>query len=249
MRFLKPFSCTVHLLVYAVLIWIGPASFSPLPVYAEKIFALRLAPKPFSPNMCKKTGDDSLIQILAANHRNLVIQRVPGQYIPTDPNEARVEDYVHFVTLNDLTNGRLTDGAIAFTANHAAIFTEVHPKGISRPQFLAGLPENQQTIANTALNTFLRLRSILNAAIDSCRPYPARIVYETDDEILRIEKGKHAFQQLVKAFNADPTPQSPLFLYETGKSEGFFDPDAGKGSNVSYQALNPLNFYVPTVYP
>lgn len=245
----KPYSFALQSLARVICIGIGLISFDPFQVHAQGIFTLHLAPKPFSPKMCKKTSDAPLIRILVANHRNLVIRRVLGQYIPTDPNEARVEDYVHFVTLSDLTNRRLTDGAIAFTTHHAVIFTDDHPKGISRTQLVAGLPTNQQAIANTALNTFLRLHSILNAAIDSCRPYPARIVYETDDEILRIETGKHAFQQLVKAFNADPTPQSPLFLYETGKSEGFFDPDAGKGSNVSYQALNPLNFYAPPRSP
>ena len=52
-----------------------------------------------------------------------------------------------------------------------------------------------------ALDTFLRLLPILNAAIDTCRPYPPSVTYGTDDEIDRIDKGRrelfssHAFVQ------------------------------------------------------
>ena len=73
-------------------------------------------------------------------------------------------------------------------------------------------------------------------------------MYETDDELLKIEKGQQTFMQLVQEYNAHPQPHRPLVRYETGKALGFVDPDAGK-PNISYQAINPLNFYIPTKYP
>ncbi|MGV7229228.1 MAG: hypothetical protein ACQ9IQ_11265 [Nitrospirales bacterium] len=180
-----------------------------------------------------------------AQHRNLVIQRIPGQYIPDDPREARSKDYTHFITLNDLSNAALTDGAIAFRGDRAIIFTQTEPAGMSRQTFVSTLPSAQQPIAIQTLNTFLRLRPIINAAINTCRPYPPTVTYGTDDEIDQIESGRLAYRTMVKAYNENPMPQRPLIIHERGMSDGFFDPEAGRKMRVSYQALNPLSFYVP----
>ena len=215
------------------------------PVYAEEVFSLTLDSRPFSPGLCKRQQQGTSIRIKVAQHRNLVIQRIPGQYVPDDPREARNKDYTHFITLNDLSNAALTDGAIAFRADRAIIFTQKKPAGMSRQTFLSTLPSSQQPIAIQTLNTFLRLRPIINAAIDTCRPYPPTVTYGTDDEIDKIEAGRLAYRTMIKAYNENPMPQRPLIIHERGMSDGFFDPEAGRKMRVSYQALNPLNFYVP----
>ena len=234
------------LALFCCLAWLlGVPSFA----LADDLFTFRLASKPFSPSMCKKTRNETYIRLIIAQHRDIILRKVPGQHIPQETDAARKKDYVHSVTLADLTNGLIKIGAIAFDHRHAVIFQDDYPEGISRTQFIAQFQKDEQTIIDKALNTFLRLHSIFNVAVDTCRPYPARITYDTNDEIERIEKGKIDFIQLVRQYNDDPTPIGPLFYHESGKSEGFVDPDAGKESNVSYQAMNPLNFYVPTSYP
>ncbi len=215
------------------------------PVHAEEVFHLTLDSRPFSPGLCKKEQNGAHIRIKAAQHRDLVIQRIPGQYIPENSQEARSKDYTHFITLEDLSNGILTDGAIAFRSDRAIIFTQSAPTGISRQAFVAALPSTQQPIAIQALNTFLRLRPIIGAAIDTCRPYPPTVRYGSDEEIDRIEAGRLHFRAMIIAYNENPLPQRALYIHETGMSDGFFDPEAGRQSHVSYQALNPLSFYVP----
>ncbi len=150
-----------------VLVTVFSISALPLSAYAEHLLALRLAPTPFSPSMCKISKEGSFIRILAAKHRNLFLQIVPGQYHPRNKEKSRQKDYVHFVTLADLTDGKIVGAAIAFDNRHAVIFDDAHPKGLSRPKFLTRLPEQQRLIAEMALNTFLRLHSIFNAAVDS----------------------------------------------------------------------------------
>ncbi len=221
----------------------------PFSVYAEHMLALRLAPTPFSPNMCRITKEGSSIRILAAKHRDLFLQIVPGQYQPKNTDKARKKDYVHFVTMADLTNGQIPDGAIAFDNRHAVIFDDTHPKGLSRPKFLTQLPENQRLIAKMALNTFLRLHRVFNAAVDTCRPHPAFPDYGNDDHVLRIEEGQLTFKNLVERYNEQPSSPKDLYLFEPGTIEGYVDPEAGKGANISYHAMNPLNFYVPTSLP
>ncbi len=221
----------------------------PLSAYAEHLLALRLAPTPFSPSMCKISKEGSFIRILAAKHRNLFLQIVPGQYHPKNKEKARQKDYVHFVTLADLTGGQIASGAIAFDNRHAVIFDDAHPKGLSRPKFLTQLPEQQRLIAEMALNTFLRLHPIFNAAVDSCLPHPAIPDYENDDHVLRIEEGQLTFKNLVQRYNTHPAASQDLYSFESGLSEGYVDPDAGKGTNISYQAMNPLNFYIPASFP
>jgi len=215
------------------------------PVHAKEIFGLTLDSRPFSPGLCKKQPNGTNIRIKAAQHRDLVIQRIPGQYVPENSQEARSKDYTHFITLEDLSNGILPHGAIAFRNDRAIIFTQAAQKGISRQAFVGTLPSAQQPIANQTLNTFLRLRPIMNAALDTCRPYPPIVTYGTDDEIDRIEAGRLRFHAMILAYNDNPMPQRPLYIHETGMSDGFFDPDAGRQAPVSYQALNPLSFYVP----
>ena len=215
------------------------------PVHAEEVFSLTLDSRPFSPGLCKRQQQGTSIRIKVAQHRNLVIQRIPGQYVPDDPREARSKDYTHFITLRDLSNAALTDGAIAFRGDRAIIFTQTEPAGMSRQTFLSTLPPVQQPIAIQTLNTFLRLRPIINAAIDTCRPYPPTVTYGTDDEIDQIEAGRLAYHTMIKAYNEYPMPQRPLIIHEKGMSDGFFDPEAGRKMRVSYQALNPLSFYVP----
>ncbi len=219
------------------------------PVSAEHMLALRLAPTPFSPSMCKISKEGSSIRILAAKHRDLFLQIVPGQYHPKNKEQARQKDYVHFVTLADLTGGKVPDGAIAFDNRHAVIFDDAHPKGLSRPTFLTQIPEEQRLVAEMALNTFIRLHAIFNAAVDSCLPHPAIPDYENDDHVLRIEEGQLTFKNLVQHYNKQPASTEELYSFESGMREGYIDPEAGKGANISYQAMNPLNFYVPTSFP
>ena len=218
-------------------------------VLANDVFEFRLASKPFSQSMCKKLKTETSIRLRIAQHRDIALRKVPGQYIPQETDAARKKDYVHAITLADLTNGLIKKGAIAFDHRHAVIYQQNHPKGISRTNFISQFRKEEHAIIDTALNTFLRLHSIFNAAVDTCRPYPARVTYDTNDEIERIETGKVTFIQLVRQYNEDPTPNGPLFYHESGTFQGFVDPEAGKNSNVSYQAMNPLNFYVPTSYP
>ncbi|WP_447968884.1 hypothetical protein [Nitrospira sp. M1] len=213
---------------------------------ANQLFSLHLAAKPFSPTMCKGNGHSAFIRIQVANHRDLIVRRVPGQYIPDNTDEARQKDYSHYIELADLTNGRVTNGAIAFDTQHGIIFTDAHPGGMSRPVFINQQPEDLRPIVNQAFNTFLYIHRILNVAIDACRSYPPKVAYETDDEILRIEEGKHRYLSLVHQHNRQPTPQDFTIRHETGYTDGFVDPDVGKHANVSYHAMNPLNFYVPS---
>lgn len=221
----------------------------PFSVYAEHMLALRLAPTPFSPGMCRISKESSSIRILAAKHRNLFLQIVPGQYQPKTTEKARKKDYVHFVTLADLTSGQIPGGAIAFDNRHAVIFDDTHPKGLSRPKFVAQLPQNQRLIAEMAFNAFLRLHPVFNAAVDTCRPHSTFSDYENDDQLLRIEEGKLTFKNLVQRYNEQPSSPKDLYLFESGTIGGFVDPEAGNGTNISYQAMNPLNFFVPTSFP
>ncbi len=215
----------------------------------QDILPLRLDPRPFSPALCQSSGHDKSIRIQVAKYRDLVIRRVPGQFVPSQSSEARIKQYVHFIRLQDLTDGVVNQGAIAFDRNYAVIFTAEHPEGVARSRFLTSLPEPQQGIGNAALNTFLHLRQVLYAAIDSCRPYPPFVVYGTDEEIDRIEAARRTFARRVHQFNSDPTASIAFTWHETGMADGFVDPDAGMGTNVSYQAMNPLNYYVPSKYP
>ncbi|GJL49898.1 MAG: hypothetical protein NPIRA01_11250 [Nitrospirales bacterium] len=214
--------------------------------YANQLFSLHLAAKPFSPTMCKGNGHSAFIRIQVAHHRDLIVRRIPGQYIPNNTDEARQKDYNHYIELTDLTNGRVTKGAIAFDTQHGVIFTDTHPGGLSRPTFINEQPENLRPVSHQALNTFLYIHRILNAAIDACRAYPPKVAYETDDEILRIEAGKHRYRSLVHRHNRQPIPKDFTIRHETGYTDGFVNPHAGKQANVSYHAMNPLNFYVPS---
>ena len=224
-------------------LWAGASS------YAEHLFVLKLEAKPFSPKMCKNMRRDAAIRVTVAHHRDIIIKRFPGQYIPEDPDRARRKNYVQSVSLKDLTNGRIQTGSIVFNSRHAIIMTDTHPHGLSRPQFESSVQPEDREIIEKAFNTFLRLHPIFNAAIDACRPHSNVVTYETDDEFLKIEKGRQTFMQLVEEYNIYPQPHGPLVHHETGKLMGFVDPNAGRYSNVSYQSMNPLNFYVPTTYP
>jgi len=213
--------------------------------HEQDILHIRLDPRPFSPALCQSAGHDKAIRIQVAKYRDLIVRRVPGQYNPSESSQARTKNYVHFLNLHDLTDGVVTRGAIAFDKDHAVIFTPDHPNGLARRKFIDTLPEPQQQIGEAALNTFLHLRPALNAAVDTCRPYPPFVTYGSDDEIDRIEAARRTFAQRVHQFNTDPTTSFVSPSPGAGKSDGFVDPDAGKGTNVSYHALNPLNFYVP----
>ncbi len=147
------------------------------------MLALRLGTQISSARMCKKIRPDENIRIQIANHRDLFLRKVPNQFFPSLFEAARKKAYVHFLTLQDLTNGRIPQGSIAFNATHAVIFSTAHPEGISREDFIAQLPQADIPLANTALNTFLRLHPILNAAIDGCRPYPSQVTYGTDRDL------------------------------------------------------------------
>lgn len=218
-------------------------------VFATEPFLLHLDERPFSPYLCKSTGSDRPIRIHVMNHRDLVINRVNGQHLPADAHQARTKDYIHFVSLRDLTDGILEQGAIAFNQNHAVIFTHDYPKGIARNAFLDSLGEFQRPMAERALGTFLRLHPVFMAAIDTCRAYPPFTTYGTDDEIDRIEAGRQAFAQRVRAYNDNPTFLPSVNIPDPGLDGGFVDPNAGHRSNVSYQAMNPLNFYIPQTSP
>ena len=218
-------------------------------VHADHILPLHLAAKPFSPTMCKGYGPRAFIRILTANHHDLVLKKIPGQQIPRDANKARQKSYVHYITLAALTNSKIETGAIAFDSRYSVIFDDAHPDGISRPRFVSRHISSLRPLVNHALNTFLHIHPILNAAIDTCRPYPTKVAYDTDDEILRIETGKHTFLNLVRQHNQRPLPEAFSIRHEAGISQGFVNPDAGKHTNMSYHAMNPLNFYVPTAYP
>ena len=215
------------------------------PAHADEVFSLTLDSKPFSQYLCDKPHKGNSIRIKAARHHDLVFHRIPGQYVPDNPPVARSKDYTHFILLRDISNGALPDGAIAFRNDRAVIFTKAEPLGISRQAFMRTLPAAKQPIAIQTLNTFLRLQPIIGAATDTCRPYPPIVTYGTDDEIDRIEAGRSAYRTMIEAYNKNPTPQQPLFIHEAGMSDGFFDPEAGQQTHVSYQALNPLSFYVP----
>ncbi|MDR4459230.1 MAG: hypothetical protein MRJ67_01730 [Nitrospirales bacterium] len=217
--------------------------------YDQDILSLRLDSRPFSPALCQTSGHDKSIRIQVAKYRDLVIRRVPGQFIPSESGQARTKQYVHFIKLQDLTDGVVPHGAIAFDRDYAVIFTTEYPEGVARSKFMASLPESQQRMGNAALNTFLHLRQVFYAAIDSCRSYPPFVVYGTDEEIDRIEAARRTFAQRVHQFNSDPTASSAFTFHETGMADGFVDPDAGMGTNGSYQAMNPLNFYVSSQYP
>lgn len=171
-----------------VLVTVTSLSALPLSANAEHLLALQLAPTPFSPSMCKISKDDASIRILVAKHHNLFLKKVPGQYQPENTTQSRKKDYVNFVTLSDLTDGQIPSGAIAFDNHHAVIFNEIHPKGISRPKFMAKLSDDQRLIGEMTLNTFLRLRPIFIAAIDTCRPHPAFSDYENDDYLYELRK-------------------------------------------------------------
>jgi hypothetical protein len=215
---------------------------TPSIVYSQDVFTFRLNTQAFSSTMCKKIRPDENLRLQIAHHRDLMLRKVPNQFMPRDFEEARKKPYVHFLTLQDLTNGVIHQGAIAFNEQHAVIFTEDHPKGISREEFVSHMPRKQRLVANTALNTFLRLHPILNAAVDGCRPYPSHVTYGTDDEIDKIEAGKLAYRDLAKHYNANPYPDKDLFRFERGTSGGFYDPRT-QGRRVSYLAANPLHFY------
>ncbi len=217
--------------------------------HEQGILSFQLDPRPFSPALCQSSGHNKSIRIQVAKYQDLIIRRVPGQLVPSESREARIKQYVHFIKLQDLTDGVVTQGAIAFDRNYAVIFTAEHPEGVARSKFMASLPASQQQMGDSALNTFLHLRQVLYAAIDSCRSYPPFVVYGTDEEIDRIEAARRIFAQRVNQFNIDPKALSAFTLHETGMADGFVDPDAGMGTNVSYQAMNPLNFYVPSQYP
>lgn len=238
-----------HSVLGSLLIGMGILTGMAWPVHANHLLPLQLAATPFSPSMCKKASKESYIQIGVAKHRDIVIKKVEGQHIPQNSDQANQKDYVHYVTMADLTNGEVTKGSIAFDTRHGIIFQKPKLQEMSRPQYITHLSETQRVVAQKALDTFLHLHPIFNAAIDACRPLPTRIAYETDDATLRIETGKHMFTKLVKEYNRSPLTSMAYNHHESGKSDGFIDPDAGNGSNISYQAMNPLNFFVPTSYP
>lgn len=217
--------------------------------HADHLLELKLDPQPFSLKMCKHMKQDFSIRIGVANRRDIIIRRYPGQYIPQNSMRARQKDYVQFVTLRDITNGTIPFGSIVFNSQHAIIVAKDFPNGLSRKQFTHLVSPQHHVLADKAFNTFLRLHPIFNAAVDACRPAPHWVAYETDDETLRIEMGKQQYLKLVQDYNAHPQPHGPLIRYQSGKVEGFIDPHAGKHTNISYQAMNPLNFYVPTSYP
>ena len=214
----------------------------------QEILHIRLDPRPFSPALCS-TGQDRSIRIQVAHYRDLIVRQVPGQHRPSDSTQARTKQYVHYLRLEDLTDGVVTKGAIAFDREYAVIFTPEHPKGVARKKFIETLPESQTRTGNAALNTFLLLRPALNAAVDTCRPYPPFATYGTDDEIDRIETARRAFADQIRQFNNDPIPPPASALPKSGIVEGFVDPDAGTVTKVSYHALNPLNIYMPPLSP
>ena len=205
---------------------------------------LQLSPHSFSRSMCKKIHPLEDIRIKIAHHRDLVLRTIKGQFIPMDWEEARKRSYVRAVTLADITNGVVVQGAIAFTEDHAIIFTADHPEGLSRERFLKQLQVDQQELANQALSTFLRLHKVFNAALNACRPYPSKVTYGTDDEIEKIQTAQKQYAILAKTYNVGRPSGMPFVQHESGKSGGFVDPSLNS-RNVSYHAMNPLVFYQP----
>lgn len=202
---------------------------------------LHIPESAFHPGMCKSPHTNPEIRLPVAHRRDVLLRRVPGQYVPGDHEQARRNPYVYFLELADLSDGRLDDGAIAFIAEHAVIFTHQFPKGLSRPEYIAQLPRDQQEIAQQTFDIFLTLHPILNVLIDACRPYPAAVTYGTDDEFDKIEAAKRVYGELARAYNnGSLTPRENP--WEPGTFSGFIDPRAN-GPHVSYQAMNPLNFH------
>ena len=209
---------------------------------AEEMLSFRIDTRPFSTAMCKKIHPLDDIRIRVAHHRDLVVRPVAGQHVPPVTDQARTKSYVHAVPLSDLTNSVIGTGTIAFTSEYAIIFTKEYPVGLSRDTFITQLPKEQQDLANRALNTFLRLHKVFNAAIDACRPYPSKVTYGTDDDINKIEAGRLTYRQLAQEFNRNPNPNTDLIRHERGLSGGFVDPTQNR-KGVSYHAINPLYFY------
>lgn len=207
-----------------------------------QVLTLRLKTQPFSSMMCKKIRPDENIRIRIANHRDIILRKVPNQHMPQQFEEVRKKSYVHHLTFHDLTNGEIVQGGIAFDTKHAVIFTDEHPQGISREEFVAMMPGSLIPIAHKALNTFLRLHPILNAAIDGCRPYPSQVTYGTDDEFDKISTGRITYGVLSKQFNVHSNPNRALIRHKSGTSGGFYDPRL-EGKRVSYHTMNPLSFY------
>ncbi len=216
------------------------------PIFAEPVELLpfQLDERPFAPDLCKTTGKDRPIQIHVKHHRAIRLQRIEGQYIPADSTQARTKQYVHFVALSDLTDGIVEVGAIAFDRQHAVLFTPDHPKGIARTAFLRSLPDPQRPMAEQALATFLALHPVFNAAIDTCRAYPPFVTYGTDEEIERIEAARHSFTRLARAYNDHPTAKPAATIPDPVFEGGYVVPQIPH-TNISYHALNPLNFHTP----
>ncbi len=116
---------------------------------------------------------------------------------------------------------------------------------MARKAFLENLEKSQRHIGERALATFLRLHPVFMAAIDTCRAYPPFATYGTDDEIDRIEAGRQTFTQRVLRYNKNPTFLPLVTVPDPRLDGGFVNPKGGFRANVSYQAMNPLNFYVP----
>ena len=138
----------------------------------------------------------------------------------------------------------LTETAVRVLQGLEPIFSEEHPQGISREDYISNTPSKKVAIANKGLNTFLRLHPILNAAIDGCRPYPIQVTYGTDDEFDKIIAGRLKYRDLATQYNAQPDKFQTFARFEGGISGGFYDPRT-QGKRVSYQAANPLNFFRP----
>jgi hypothetical protein len=217
-------------------LWVSPVSAN------HDVFALHLNSAAFTQRMCKKITVQQDIRILASHHRDLLLKRIPNQFIPKDSEEARKKSYVYAISLQDLTDGMVNEGIVAFDQQHAVIFRSDASEGISRRQYISDLPRSLQSIADQGLNTFLHLHPILNSAINACRPYPSKALYGTDDEFDKIEKERIQYRNLVKKYNAGPDPPEDLIKPEKGKALGFVDPTY-RGKFISYQAMNPLNFF------
>lgn len=228
--------------IITALIFLGTIDTFAFP--SERIFAFQLATQPFSTTMCKRIHPIENIHIPIANHRDLVLRKMPNQFIPPQFEEARKKAYVHHLMFQDLTNGKMAYGSIAFNSKHAVIFSDQHPQGISRHEFVAQVPTPLVAMANQALDTFLRLHPILNAAIDGCRPYPSQVTYGTDDEFDKILAGRLRYRDLARAYNTHTKTFTITTGHERGTSGGFYDPRS-QGKRVSYQAANPLNFFRP----
>lgn len=204
-------------------------------------YSLYIATHSSQVGLCKKSRTEPDIRLAVANHRDLLLQRVPGQHVPGDHEQARRKAYVYFLELADLSDGRLHDGAIAFNTEHAVIFTRQFPKGLARREYIAQLPPEQRIIGEKTLETFLILHPLFNVLIDACRPYPTAVTYATDDEFDKIEAAKRAYREMAKAYNRGSLARRDI-PWEPGTAGGFIDPGAN-GKQVSYQAMNPLNFY------